>query len=260
MLIRIFRCLLCIIGLILVADSIVLLSLKKLHLGIILPLLIGSFFLIYSICYQSVNHYIQNHQKIYKFWKIGWTLFSIWLISLVIFFFYLGSGKNQDINLNNLDAIIVLGGGLKNNQPSEALAARLDAAAHIAKAHETSVIVVTGGLGFARMVTEADAMSKYLQEQYQINADRIILEDKSTSTELNLKNSQSLLESRGVNMQDLTVIVTSDFHILRSLAIAKKLGYQNVVTYSAETPLLIRYNAWLREYFAYISGWILSEY
>ena len=29
---------------------------------------------------------------------------------------------------------------------------------------------------------------------------------------------------------------------------------------SAPTPLLIRYNAWLREYFAFISGWLLDEY
>ena len=29
---------------------------------------------------------------------------------------------------------------------------------------------------------------------------------------------------------------------------------------SAETPLNIRYNAWLREYFAFVSGWLLREY
>ncbi|WP_228131839.1 hypothetical protein, partial [Acinetobacter baumannii] len=25
-------------------------------------------------------------------------------------------------------------------------------------------------------------------------------------------------------------------------------------------PLITRYNAWLREYFAYASGWLLNEY
>ncbi|MFX8461890.1 YdcF family protein, partial [Acinetobacter baumannii] len=29
---------------------------------------------------------------------------------------------------------------------------------------------------------------------------------------------------------------------------------------AAETPLITRYNAWLREYFAYASGWLLNEY
>jgi uncharacterized SAM-binding protein YcdF (DUF218 family) len=86
------------------------------------------------------------------------------------------------------------------------------------------------------------------------------LEDKSTSTDLNLLNSKTILKYKNIPLSAPIAIVTSDFHTLRAAAIAKKLGYQNVIMNSAETPLNTRYNAWLREYFAFISGWILQEY
>ena len=61
-------------------------------------------------------------------------------------------------------------------------------------------------------------------------------------------------------MNSKIAIVTSDFHTLRAGAIAKKQGYRNFITVGAGTPITTRYNAWLREYFAYLSGWVLGEY
>ncbi len=103
-------------------------------------------------------------------------------------------------------------------------------------------------------------MSQYLQQHYRIPASQIILEEQSTSTELNLKNSQPLLNARNITIQQPIAIVTSDFHTLRATAIAKKQGYTNITMLGATTPLETRYNAWLREYFAYVSGWALNEY
>lgn len=88
----------------------------------------------------------------------------------------------------------------------------------------------------------------------------VALENRSTSTELNLKNSRPILEQQHISLQDPIVLTTSDFHILRSKAIAHKQGYQQPIILSAPTPLLSRYNTWLREYFAFISGWILREF
>ena len=56
------------------------------------------------------------------------------------------------------------------------------------------------------------------------------------------------------------IIVTSDFHTPRAAAIAKKQGYSNFTMLGSTTPISTRYNAWLREYFAYVSGWLLNEY
>ena len=47
----------------------------------------------------------------------------------------------------------------------------------------------------------------------------------------------------------------------RSRAIAIRQGYQMPIMISAQTPLATRYNAWLREYFAYIGVvGLLNEY
>lgn len=113
--------------------------------------------------------------------------------------------------------------------------------------------------GLFRKEPEALVMSRYLKQHFHITKDRMILEDKSTSTELNLKNSKPLLEQAHISVNQPIAIVTSDFHTPRAAAIAKKQGYTQVYMVAAETPLITRYNAWLREYFAYASGWLLNS-
>jgi hypothetical protein len=46
---------------------------------------------------------------------------------------------------------------------------------------------------------------------------------------------------------------------VRAQRIARKVGYAQVLPVAAPTPLYIRYNAWLREYFAFASSWLLGE-
>ncbi|SPD63016.1 Integral membrane protein (fragment) [Cupriavidus taiwanensis] len=90
---------------------------------------------------------------------------------------------------------------------------------------------------------------------------RLILEDQSTSTEENLRFSRRLLEQQGANAAaDPLILVTSDFHLMRAMRIARKVGFGAVVGAAVETPAYLRYNAWLREYFAVISGWVLREF
>ena len=133
-------------------------------------------------------------------------------------------------------------------------------AANSTKDFDSLVKGVEMTLSQMKTITEAEAMAQYLQEQHLISTQRILLEDRSTSTELNLKNSKAILKQHQLSPQQPIAIVTSDFHTLRAEAIAHKQGYTNVLMVSAPTPLSIRYNAWLREYFAYLSGWLLNEY
>ncbi len=88
----------------------------------------------------------------------------------------------------------------------------------------------------------------------------MIREGRSTSTEENLLFSRSLLEAHGVSAAASVVVVTSDFHVRRAVGIARKAGFSEVFGVGAPTPLYLRFNAWLREYFASISSWILREY
>ena len=182
------------------------------------------------------------------------------MISLGYFFSFIKENKDTSDHIPLVKAIIVLGSGVENGKPSTILAKRLDTAAPLALKQQQAQVVLTGGLDFSEKESEALVMSRYLEQKYHIAKDQIILEDKSTSTELNLKNSKPLLEQHQITLDQPIAIVTSDFHIPRAVAIAKKQGYTQVYGVAAETPLTTRYNAWLREYFAYASGWLLNEY
>ncbi|MBK0064941.1 MULTISPECIES: YdcF family protein [unclassified Acinetobacter] len=249
-----------IIGLILFADAVLLLSYRKIHLGIILPLLIGLIFCAYACFYLQIQQWLKQHLTLKKFWRFGWGIFSVWLITLFAFFIFLTVQIQNSQSIPPVKSIIVLGSGIENGKPSAALAKRLDTAAPLAKTQPKALLILTGGLDFGETKTEAAIMAQYLQQHYALPFAQMALENQSTSTELNLKNSQAILTHHQIQLTDPIAIVTSDFHTIRAKAIAQKQGYSNVYLIAAPTPLLIRYNAWLREYFAYLSGWVLNEY
>lgn len=249
-----------IIGLVLLIDGAILLMYKKIHLGTLLPLLIGLVFCAYSLYGVQIKHFLKGHPKLSKLWRLGWAGFWLWAVSLMLFFIYLSCNIDDELPTQKVDAVIVLGSGISQGQASPTLALRLDRAAEVAALHPKALIIVSGGLDYGETRTEAEVMSDYLQHKFQIDANRITTEDQSTSTALNLKNSQAILAAHQLSPASSIAVVTSDFHTLRAQAIAQKQGYTQVISVSAETPLTTRYNAWLREYFAYMSGWLLSEY
>ena len=119
--------------------------------------------------------------------------------------------------------------------------------------------MVSGGVDFGETHSEAQVMGDYLRAA-GLPAGRIVQEEKSSSTEQNLLLSKPLLAQRGVSTDQPVHLVTSDFHTLRSRWIARRAGYEQVSLVGAPTPLYVRYNAWLREYFAVLSGFVLREF
>lgn len=248
------------VGSILLIDGVMLILQRKIHLGIVLPIIVGLVFIGYALYWKAIDLFLRRHQQIKRLWKVGWGLFLLWCISVAWFAWQIQSNNHDQPQNLPIKAIIVLGSGVENGQPSAALAKRLDQAAPLAKTHPQALVILSGGLDFGEQQTEAVIMSRYLVQQHAIPLSQMALEDQSTSTELNLKNSKVVLAQQEIGLNEPIAIVTSDFHTLRAAAIAKKQGYQQVMMVSAPTPLLIRYNAWLREYFAFISGWLLDEY
>lgn len=254
------RIIIFIIGLILFADGLFLMLQKKLHLGTVLPFMLGVIFCLHAVFIHQIHQYLATRIQLKRIWASCWILFSIWLISLLGFFVYLNAQIQHSNTEQKVDAIIVLGSGIIQGKASPTLALRLDRAAQVSKAFPNALIIVTGGQDYGEIKTEAEVMSAYLQQNFHINASKIQQEDQSTSTELNLKNSQPILNTHDLSLDSAISIVTSDFHTLRAEAIAHKQGYTHILMISAETPLMTRYNAWLREYFAYMSGWLFNEY
>ena len=256
----IIRITLGLLGFLLFADGLYLLLQVKIHLGIFLPLLIGAIFLIHAFFWQALARLLTDAVLLKKLWQSCWVIFTVWLCTLVLFFSYIQLNKNNDSQVPDHKAIIILGSGLIQGKASPTLQARLDKAAEVYKDSSQAILIVTGGLGLGQHLSEATVMAQYLEANHQISASNIMLEDQSTSTELNLKNSHSILKQHQIELSEPIAIVTSDFHCPRAKLIAVQQGYLQTLCYGADTPLETRYNAWLREYFAYISGWVLGEY
>ncbi|AMC36776.1 YdcF family protein [Janthinobacterium sp. B9-8] len=240
------------IGSILLIDALALFSVAKFNVGTIFPAILGLGLLSFSLKHASWQRWLATKRYRQRLWPwFKWAM-ALWLISLLAFFYQLAV---PDRIKHQPSSLIVLGSGLDGTQPSPMLRARLDTALIYAAQYPKAQIVVSGGQGFSEEISEADAMQRYLLA-HGIAPQRILQEDQSTSTEENLLFSYRLLKAKAA---EPVLIVTNDFHALRASKIAKKQGFPLVDLASAPTPLPIRYNAWLREYFAFASSWVLGE-
>lgn len=147
-----------------------------------------------------------------------------------------------------LDYLIVLGAGLKGDKVSHTLAYRLDAAKAYLEQHPRTKVIVSGGQGPDEWVSEAVAMKRYLVKS-GLDANRIILEDQSTSTEENIKYSKALMSS-----EDQVAIVSSNYHMYRAKYIAKPL-LTNAQGISAPSPYWSLLNYMVRESFTIVNEW-----
>lgn len=191
------------------------------------------------------------------------ALFGAWLCSVAVFFVFISRNQADSVSavaLQNHAVIAVLGSGAPHCSPSETLRARLDKGLELAQHLPQASVLVSGGKILMHPCTEGQVMGDYLHAR-GVAAHRIVQEQRSTSTQENMRFSLPLLQAKGFNPQTHTLLlVTSDFHALRARLIAQREGYKNIQNVNAPTPLPQRYAAWLREYFAFISGWLLREY
>ena len=142
--------------------------------------------------------------------------------------------------------VIVLGAGLKGTEPSMILRERLNEAEAYMKANPEVICVVSGGQGPGEDMTEAACMRAYLTER-GIPAERILLEDKATSTWENLAFSLDLMENVTGERPKTVGVLSSEFHLFRAGFTAKQMGLE-IVTIPARTEKLsYRVNYFLRE-------------
>ncbi|MDF3885858.1 YdcF family protein [Cupriavidus basilensis] len=254
------RTCLALLGALLTGDAFALMLMGLFNFGVVLPLAIGAAFLMLSWRWETVAQWRTASRRRRWIWGIGRAAFAAWLVTLGMFFYFISTGISESTDAGSPpEAILILGSGTPHCAASPTLAARLDKGLALARQWPAARVVVSGGQDFGLRCSEADVMADYLTT-HGLAPDRLIREDRSTSTEENLLFSRRLLEQQGVSAGDQLVLVTSDFHLIRAKRIAHKAGFRTVSGAGAATPLYLRYNAWLREYFAFISGWILREY
>ena len=122
------------------------------------------------------------------------------------------------------DAIVVLGAQVKpDGSPSVQLSWRLDAAWEAWEQKHVPV-VVCGAQGKDEPMPEAEAMSLYLENKGVPAAD-ILKDPDSFNTNQNLQNAAKLLQDLpGIQR---VMIVTSDYHVPRAMALARDLGFDS---------------------------------
>ncbi|MCR5324601.1 MAG: YdcF family protein [Lachnospiraceae bacterium] len=143
----------------------------------------------------------------------------------------------------NVDYLIIAGAQVYSTGPSPVLKYRLDASIEYLMQNTDTKCIVTGGKGTNEVRPEAEVMADYLVAN-GISADRIIIENKSTTTTENMKNAAALFDPSNA----ATAIVTNNFHLFRSMRIAKKQGIKNLTGIAAGSTLLYLPNNLLREF------------
>lgn len=250
-----------VLGAVLLADGLALMALGYFSMGVTVPAVLGAAGSLLAWRWHPLQQWLAQAPARRRVWQLGWLLLGVWAASVAMFWHLLArqiAAAQGAVDNGPLAAIVVLGSGTPQGQPSPALRARLDKAREVAMAHPAAWVVVSGGVDFGETLSEGQVMGNYLRAQ-GLDATRILQEELSTSTELNLRYSLPLLQAQGVAADAAIAVVTSDFHTVRAQRIARKVGYAQALPVAAPTPLYIRYNAWLREYFAMASSWLLRE-
>ena len=189
--------------------------------------------------------------------KITIISVSILLIACIVYACVLSVFMYKAMNNKpeNPKVIVVLGCKVRGETPTRMLRRRLDTAIDALNKYPHCICIVSGGQGSNEVVSESYAMKKYLVEK-GISKDRIIMEDKSTSTFENIKFSYEILDRMGYS-RDIT-IVTDGFHQYRASLIAKKLGGENITAFSADTEARYLPTYWVREWLGLTQYFLFS--
>lgn len=138
------------------------------------------------------------------------------------------------IEYEHADYMIIFGCHIK-----EITIERLNRAIEILKIKNVGNIIVTGGIGINGDYNESEFMLDYLIN-HDIDQEKIIVEDKSTTTEENITNIFELLNER-LNNKSL-ILLSNEPHLKRiSMKIMKDFSlYNNELIY--EYPIVSKLN------------------
>lgn len=174
-----------------------------------------------------------------------------WITSFILIMALVITSITYDVSDKEYDYIVVLGAGLWGESLSLILEKRLEKAVELSSMMPEAKIIVSGGQGKDELISEAEAMRRYLVEHH-IDDSRIISEDKSRSTSENFDFTKIILEE--ISDGEVSVLViTSDFHLFR----AKRLAHKKEMVVdgvASETPMSVYLNYLAREYLAVLKS------
>ena len=167
------------------------------------------------------------------------SLMAIYSLSAILNLIHLKKNRNADY-------IVVLGSGIIGKKVTPLLAARIERGMELLYSNPNAVLIMSGGQGPGEDIPESVAMAAYAVGK-GVDAERIIMEQKSVSTEENLLFSRKLMDKEAPKI----VIVTTAYHVFRALILAKQQGLK-CVGFGAKTKWYFTLNALIREFVGYL--------
>ncbi|MBO5360479.1 MAG: YdcF family protein [Clostridia bacterium] len=245
---RVMKILLTVIGSLLILNAIVMLITSNLNIGIIAEFILGVAVAVYGIFNDKFIAGIPCAIK-----GIFWIGVGVVAVGVTLL---LGYGVTDSIS-GNEDAVVVLGSGIRGELLTVGLKNRLDRAVEIYNENPDTVIIVSGGQGPQEDITEALAMERYLL-RCGVDSERIIKEEKATSTYENFVYSKQILDGLFGEEYDVA-FVTNEYHIYRAGSLAKIAGLADVTHAHSNTVWYTVIPSCIRECMAVVKLWIFKQ-
>ncbi|MDO4337741.1 MAG: YdcF family protein [Eubacteriales bacterium] len=193
-----------------------------------------------------------RYGKLHPGFYPGWLKYAVVVILAAGFllFLFLCTKVVQGMTSKgsaDLDYVVVLGAQVKKETPSRALKKRLEKALEYAENNPETILILSGGQGSGEEITEAECMSRYLIE-HGIPKERLVLEERSTSTKENLEFSNELTGCADAK----TGILSNNFHVYRAVKLAEKQGYLYPEGIAAKSDPIMQAHYVVREAFALV--------
>lgn len=187
--------------------------------------------------------------------RFGTVLRTVFSVCLTVFFLVVGitglcvfcQGAAQPEQ--SCDYIVVLGAKVKDSGPSASLHERIGRAYEYLCENPHTIAIVTGGKGEDEPISEAECMFRELTAM-GIAPERILVEDKATSTWENLKFSLDLIEEKTGARPECVGVVSSEYHLFRVGLQARERGL-SVMGIPAKTTNPVR---WLHYFVREVAG------
>lgn len=236
-----------ILGILGVLDFIILLAFGTvINFGMLFPLLAGIVLITYNLLKIKGIFNLSKIQNVFIRRSIKICVWGF-IISFVLIVGLIFSNVDAD-SFNDVDYVIILGGGVKGGEVTKTLQFRLDEGIKFLNEHPDLEVIVSGGKGYGETISEGEAMENYLIAN-GIPKEKIIVEAKATSTMENFKYTKQILEAQTGRSDYKLMVVTSDFHMARSKVLA---SFNDFTPYGipSKTWIGVFPNCVIREYFA----------
>ncbi|MGH7460154.1 MAG: YdcF family protein [Longimicrobiales bacterium] len=136
-------------------------------------------------------------------------------------------------NVNDADAILVLGAAQWNGKPSPVFKARLDHAITLYQQRRAPYLVVTGGIGRGDTLSEGEVALRYAVRN-GVEPGRILVERNGLTSAESVTAAAELMRASGLGS---AIIVSDSYHMLRVELLARRAGIKPYRSPAPNSPI-----------------------